>query len=120
MGFGFLLGDVAAESATERLAWETELLGQPVSVHPLELIPRQTGCTLLIDLPKQPGRVVTVMGVRLPGWTGGKGFFLDDGTSYVVAHGEGLAAPKPWQVITVRGRWLVDAWGGGLLEIEEM
>lgn len=120
LGFGFLLEEAAAENAADRVAWETELLGQPVSVHPLELARRPAGCTPLIDLPNQPGRPVRITGVRLPGWTGGKGFFLDDGASYVVAHGEGLATPKPWQVITVRGRWQVDPWGGGALEIEEM
>ena len=118
MGFGFLLADVAAESAAERLAWETELLGQPLSVHPVELTPHPPGCAALADLPSLPGQPVTVIGARLPGWTGGKGFFLDDGSSYVVAHGEGMAVPKPWQVVTVRGRWQVDAWGGGILGIE--
>ncbi len=117
MGFGFLGADVAAESARERLAWETELLGQPVSVHPVELVPRPPGCVALADLPSQPGKPVTVVGVRLPGWTGGKGFFLDDGTGYVVAQGEGQS-PKPWQVVTVRGRWQVDGWGGGVLVVE--
>ena len=119
MGFGFLGGDVAAESASERLAWETELLGQPVSVHPVDLLPRLPGCVALADLPSQPGKPVTVVGARLPGWTGGKGFFLDDSTGFVVAHGEGMPAPKPWQVVTLRGRWQVDAWGGGVLGVEQ-
>jgi len=118
MGFGFLGGDVAAESAAEQLAWETELLGQPVSVHPAELVARPPGCVALADLPSQSGKLVTVIGVRLPGWTGGKGFFLDDGTGYVVAHGEGMAVPKPWEVVTLRGRWQMDAWGGGVLGVE--
>ena len=118
MGFGFLREAVAAESAAERLAWETELLGQPVSVHPVALVLRPPDCVALADLPSQPGKPVTVVGVRLPGWTGGKGFFLDDGTGYVVVQGEGMPTPKPWQVVTLRGRWQVDAWGGGVLGIE--
>ena len=119
MGFGFLGGDVAGESATERLAWESELLGQPVSVHPVSLVPRPSGCVALADLPSQPGKPVTVIGARLPGWTGGKGFFLDDGTGFVVVQGEG-AAPRPWQVVTLRGHWQVDAWGGGVLAVEDV
>lgn len=117
MGFGFLREAVAAESASERLEWETELLGQPVSVHPVSLVPRPPGCVTVADLPTQPGKAVTVVGVRLPGWTGGKGFFLDDGTGFVVVQGEG-ATPKPWQVVTLRGRWVIDAWGGGALGVE--
>ncbi len=123
MGFGFLGGDVAAESGAERLAWETELLGQPISVHPVSLVPRPPGCVALADLPSQPGKLVTVVGVRLPGWTGGKGFFLDDGTGFVVVQGEGdrgAGAPKPWQVVTLRGRWQMDPWGGGVLSAEVM
>ncbi|MGB5048224.1 MAG: DNA polymerase III subunit alpha [Caldilineaceae bacterium] len=119
MGFGFLAGDVGAESAAERLAWETELLGQPVSVHPVALVPRPPGCVALADLPNQPGKLVTVIGARLPGWTGGKGFFLDDGTGFVVVQGEGMPVPKPWQVVTLRGRWVVDGWGGGILEAQK-
>jgi len=123
MGFGFLGGDVAAESGADRLAWETELLGQPVSLHPVALVPRPPGCVALADLPSQPGKPVTVVGVRLPGWTGGKGFFLDDGTGFVVVQGEGdrgAGAPKPWQVVTLRGRWQMDPWGGGVFGVEGM
>ena len=117
MGFGFLREEATAESAAERLEWETELLGQPVSVHPVELVSRPSGYIPLADLPARPGAPVTVCGVRLPGWTGGKGFFIDDGSGYVIAHGEGMPVPKPWQALTFRGRWVVDAWGGGVLEI---
>ena len=35
MGFAFLADETPAETAAERLAWEEQLLGQPVSVHPL-------------------------------------------------------------------------------------
>lgn len=118
MGFGFLRKEAAAEGASERLAWETELLGQPVSVHPAVLATRPRDCVPLADLPSRPGAPVTVIGARLPGWTGGKGFFLDDGTGYVIAHGEGIPVPRPWEVVTLRGRWMVDAWGGGVLEAE--
>ena len=67
MGFGFLGADVAAESAAERLAWETELLGQPLSAHPVALAPHPPDSVPLADLPNQPGKLVTVTSVRLPG-----------------------------------------------------
>ena len=77
--------------------------------------------TPLRDLPRHPNRSVTVVGVRLPGWTGGKGFFLDDGQSYVIAVPAGkIASPKVWQPVTVRGRWQSDPWGGGVLMVEEI
>ena len=123
MGFGFLGGDVAAESAADRLAWETELLGQPVSVHPVALVPRPPGCIVLADLPSQSGKPVTVIGARLPGWTGGKGFFLGDSAGFVVVRGDrdrGAGAPKPWEVVILRGRWQMDPWGGGVLGVDSL
>ncbi|MBX2998982.1 MAG: DNA polymerase III subunit alpha [Caldilineaceae bacterium] len=118
LGFGFF-DEIPPESPAERIAWETRILGQPISVHPVELLDN-SAVTPLADLPRHPNRSVTVRGVRLPGWTGGKGFFLNDGRSYVIAIPAGkIAAPKPWQPITVHGRWQIDPWGGGSFVVEE-
>ena len=40
MGFAFLADETPAETAAERLAWEEQVLGQPVSVHPLSALLR--------------------------------------------------------------------------------
>jgi DNA polymerase III subunit alpha len=39
MAFAFGAPDVPAETPAERLTWEQRILGQPVSVHPLALLP---------------------------------------------------------------------------------
>ncbi len=121
LGFGFFTDAVAAESPAERIAWETRILGQPLSVHPVALLPSSPARVRLADLAQPGNRSVRVAGVRLPGWTGGKGFFLDDGSTYVVAiPAEKIAGPRVWQPILVHGRWQVDGWGGARLIVEEI
>jgi DNA-directed DNA polymerase III PolC len=122
MTFTFARPEVAPEPPAQRLAWEQHLLGQPVSVHPLQLVASHLPQHLpLHRLPDSPGRQVTVAGVRLPGWTGGQGFFLGDGESFVVARGKRSGQlPPPWQPRLVRGRWLGDDWGGCWLQVDEL
>jgi DNA-directed DNA polymerase III PolC len=121
LGFGFFADDVPAESLAERIAWETRILGQPLSVHPVTLLPSAPERVRLTDLPQRVNRPVTAAGVRLPGWTGGKGFFLGDGATFVVAiPAEKITAPKVWQPILMHGRWQTDPWGGGSFLVEEM
>jgi DNA polymerase III alpha subunit len=118
MTFAFARPVVAPESPAQRLAWERHLLGQPVSVHPLEVVDLPEYLPLS-QLPEQAGQRVTVAGVRLPGWTGGEGFFLGDGETFVVARGEpAQRAPAAWQPLLVRGRWLGDEWGGFWFQVD--
>jgi hypothetical protein len=122
MAFQFPLEPVEAETQAQRLAWEQRVLGWPVSVTPLEAVDAPLPAnTALADLPSQPGRTATVAGYRLPGWTGGRGFYLSDGQTFVVAvEREGLAKPGPWQPILARGRWQRDQWGAEWLQVEEI
>ncbi len=116
--FGGAGGDLAAppEPGAERMAWERQILGQSISVHPVQTVDVPEGCVALAEAHLQPGRRITVAGARLPGWTGGKGFFLDDGQCYItVMEPEGSKAPAPGKPVSVTGRWRVDAWGGGWL-----
>jgi hypothetical protein len=72
-------------------------------------------------VPEQLGARVTVAGVRLPGWTGGQGFFLGDGDCFVIARGDAaLRAPSPWQPLLLQGRWTDDEWGTAWFQVEEM
>jgi DNA polymerase-3 subunit alpha len=120
MTLGFAPPEVPAEPAAQRLAWERHLLGQPVSVHPLQVVELPEHLPLR-RLPEQPGRQITVVGVRLPGWTGGPGFFLADAETFVVARSDpARPAPAPWQPVVVRGRWLDDEWRGSWLQVEAM
>ncbi len=122
MSFDFARRAVAPETAPQRLAWERHLLGQPVSVHPLEVVgdrlPEHTPLDLLVGLG---GQRVTTAGTRLPGWTGGPGFYLGDGQTFVVARPErGQPAPPPWEPLLVRGQWVVDEWGDEWLQVSEI
>jgi DNA polymerase-3 subunit alpha len=104
---------VVPETAGQRLAWERRVLGMPVSVHPLELVAgRGREWVGLGDLPRHAGRSVSAAGARLPGWTGGEGFFCGDGEDFVIVRQpRGEPAPRPWGPLLVRGRWTCDAWG---------
>jgi DNA-directed DNA polymerase III PolC len=115
MAFTFASPEVDPETPAERLAWEQRILGRPVSIHPLGLIKEKLGQTTpLAALPESKGRPVTVAGVRLPGWTGGPGFFLGDGGSFVIVKGDrSMKAPEPWIPLRLRGRWQRDEWGTG-------
>jgi hypothetical protein len=120
MAFPFAQPHVPPESPAQRMAWEQRLLGQPITVHPLELVAdRLPKYTPLRQLPKSPRSRVTVAGVRIPGWTGGRGFFLGDGETYIVIQGTD-SPPAPWKPLALRGRWVGDEWGALWLQVEEM
>jgi DNA polymerase-3 subunit alpha len=114
--------DVPSESPAQRLAWEQFVLGQPVSVHPLELVSgRLPEHVSLAQLPDLAGQTVRVAGVRLPGWTGGQGFYLGDEQTFVMAKAAGSSkVPPPWQPWLLRGHWLSDEFGTGWLQVDEM
>ncbi|MCX6030664.1 MAG: DNA polymerase III subunit alpha [Chloroflexi bacterium] len=120
MAFDFARPQVTAETPAQRLAWEQRILGQPISVHPLALVAARLPSHLpLRRLAESPGRPITVVGVRLPGWTGGPGFFLGDGDTFVIVKSEGKAPPA-WQPVIVRGRWVGDGWGGFWLQADQV
>lgn len=121
MSFAFAMQQVEAESAAQRLAWEQHILGQPVSVHPLDLVEAPAECVALETIAARPRQAVQVLGIRLPGWTGGRGFFLADRTHYVVAIlSQAINNPAPWKLVHIWGRWLQDEWGGGWLQVERL
>jgi DNA polymerase-3 subunit alpha len=117
LAFDFARPQVEPEPPTQRLKWEQHILGQPISVHPLELVadPWATQpfagirSARLRDLLDTSGRTVAVAGVRLPGWTGGRGYFLGDGDSFVIVRS--ADRPATWQPVALEGRWQRDAFG---------
>jgi DNA polymerase III alpha subunit len=126
LAFHFADSAVAeGETAAQRLRWEWDVLGQPVSVSPLSLVKIPKEATPLRKLPRTGGRLVTVYGMRLPGWTGGPGFFLGDEETFVYAR---IAKESPsrlprqsvWHPFALRGRWLEDEWGGCWLQVQEI
>jgi DNA polymerase-3 subunit alpha len=114
------------ETPAQRMMWEQHILGLPVSVHPVDTAERTPDDAVpLSSLPEFPNKVVLVIGTRLPGWTGGKGFFFSDGKSFVnVIMDEGALAnrekPSAWEPLSLSGRWRTDEWGGGWFQAEEM
>ena len=106
-------------------------MGQPVSVHPLDLLenlpPDLTPLSQLESNGVRPhgGRPINVIGVRLPGWTGGPGFFLGDRDSFVIVRqgkkGKStMDPPEVWKPLLVRGRWVQDQWGTGWLQADQI
>jgi DNA polymerase-3 subunit alpha len=122
LAFAFAKPQPEPDSAAQRLEWERQVLGHPISVHPLELaadsLPANPSDpvlrTPLRELPGLAGRMVTVSGVRLPGWTGGPGYFLGDGESFVVVRS--ADRPQPWVPVVLQGRWRRDVYGTGWFE----
>ena len=109
---------VAPESLTQQLAWETAVLGWPVSANPASALDEERGDAVrLRALPQLRNLKSTIVGVRLPGWTGGRGFYFGDGDSYeIVRLDKSLAAAtkvKSWQPYRLTGFWRVDEWGSG-------
>jgi DNA polymerase III alpha subunit len=121
LAFTFVAQAVTAEDVSQRIVWETRLLGLPVSSHPLASVDSsQLAVIPLGELPNHTGVLVTVAGARLPGWTGGKGWFCGDDQNFVVAiPPKGMANPRPWRPILLRGRWCTGQWGDSWFQVEE-
>jgi DNA polymerase III alpha subunit len=114
---------VAADTLEQRLAWERHLLGYPVSIldEPLRpVLDRLPECVPLSQLSATKGQDVRVASVRLPGWTGGEGFHLWDGETWVIAKSKTLQNPKPWLPTVFHGRWVGDEWGASWLEVRDI
>ncbi len=120
MAFAFAAPTALPDTPAQRLAWEQHVLGQPLSVHPLDLVRDQLAETATLRQAQESvGRVVTTAGVRLPGWTGGQGFFFGDGDTFVVAIGhKDQPTPSRWQPVRVQGRWQQDEWGAAWLQVQ--
>ncbi len=113
-----------AAQLRDYLQWEKQLLGFPVSAHPLALFHEQLPAhTPLEQIGLVRNRAVTTAGARLPGWTGGNSFFLGNGVTFVTVrvHRESsLRPPAPWQPVLVEGRWQQDQYGSHWLLAERI
>jgi DNA polymerase III alpha subunit len=120
LAFDFARPQPPPESLAQRWAWEQELLGLPVSALADPLAPvrdRLPPHLPLAQVVDARGSLITTAGVRLPGWTGGPGFFLGDGERFVFVHAAKGSRNQPaWKPIVVQGRWNNDEWGGGWLQ----
>jgi DNA polymerase III alpha subunit len=114
---------VEPETLEQRLIWERHLLGYPVSAlgEPLQLVADQLPQHVPLEhLPETAGNPVLVAAIRLPGWTGGEGFYLWDGGTWIVAKKrDGQRSPAVWEPLLLSGRWIGDEWGTHWLQVEE-
>lgn len=118
LAFAFATEVVAADEASQRLAWEQRLLGLPVSLSPLATVAQRPPIRLR-SMRRVQGAEVEVAAVRLPGWTGGKGWFAADEDDFVIAiPTKGQNNPRPWKPVRLHGRWMQDEWGGGWIQVE--
>jgi hypothetical protein len=112
---------VQTETLAEQLAWETAVLGWPVSANPAAVVQEQTGDDVPVRfLPRLLNQKTSVAGARLPGWTGGRGFYFGDGDSFEIAQLDKAISKskvKPWRPYRLTGCWREDAWGGGWFEV---
>ncbi len=124
LSFEFSLPAVAPETLVQRVEWERQVLGYPVSVFhdPLKLVKdRLPEHVPLRQLLETNGRSAVVTGVRLPGWTGGKGFYLWDGETWIIVRGDPSSkAPPAWQPLLLRGHWAGDEWGFRWFQMHDM
>jgi DNA-directed DNA polymerase III PolC len=112
MAFSFATRQAEPETAQEAMSWEMQILGYPISVHPLDLVKDLPEHVPLSRLSDFVGELLSTVGVRLPGWTGGDGFFFGDGDSFIVARlDKGQPQPKVWQPLLLQGRWIGDGMG---------
>jgi hypothetical protein len=116
---------IPPETAADRFQWESHILGMPVSVHPVDLVPEQESHLSLRQLPQHKNQPVVVHGTRLPGWTGGKGFYLGDGDDFILVVPDsrlelGDLERKSWQPLRLYGRWREDEWGGVWYQAESV
>ncbi len=117
--------DVTPDTIAERFQWESLILGMPVSVHPLDLVAAPQNHIPLRRLPQHKNQPVIALGTRLPGWTGGKGFYLDDGESFALVMPDSRLEQdeitrKSWQPLRLYGRWREDEWGGGWFQAQSV
>ncbi len=121
LSFDFFTPEIEPETPSQRLAWETRILGMPMSQHPLTSIRASLppGLARLDEFRDRPGQRLRAAAVRLPGWTGEDGYFLADETDYLLAIPENAdASPPPlWEPIIITGRWLTDDWGRAWLAL---
>jgi DNA polymerase-3 subunit alpha len=123
--FGFYSpSKVEPESPSQIFHWEMDLLGLPISVHPLEIVSSALGeVTPLSALSGLKTCDVRVAGACLPGWGGGsRGFLLSDVTNFIQVHLDQRRIRRSqripaWTPLLLEGRWKRDSWGGGRLEV---
>jgi DNA polymerase III subunit alpha len=121
MSFFDAAPQVEEETRAQIMAWESKLLGHPVSVTPLHLLASTPEHTPLRQLGEKSQRSISILGYRLPGWTGGESYFLSDGEGYIhVRSGSSQPKPSSWQAVHLQGHWQVEGKWLPRFQVERM
>ncbi len=125
MSFDFMnVSAVQAETAADRVSWETEILGRPVSVHPLRLARARRGGRGLAAFAGVAGqRAVRLRRCACPV---GRAARASSPGMATRSSSPGRTRRWPpqkvrwpsWRPMRLRGRWLTDEWDGGWFEVE--
>jgi DNA polymerase III subunit alpha len=123
LSFNFLESIAPVDSVSQRIAWETEILGQTVSANPLDRVQQDDYHLKFEELPMTNGRRVSIWAYRLPGWTGGSGQFVSDGYQYIHARLSRDESRRErripvWHPYRLTGRWITDEWQGSWFQVE--
>ena len=102
------------------LAWSCCMRPRSAALRMRSSIPAPvTPLRRLIEEGFPQNQPTNVVGVRLPGWTGGPGFFLGDQEAFLTVRGEKrLSTPEPWLPLLIHGRWSSDQWGSQWFQAE--
>jgi hypothetical protein len=114
LSFEFLDCHRPEANLAQHLAWETRVLGYPIAALQayLPALTAQHPDAIRLN-PKNwhPGQWIHTFVVRLPGWTGGGGFYLWDGETWIIAKTQSSKKlPAAWRILEVQGRWSRDRW----------
>ena len=121
LAFDFLDHRRPPADLAQHLTWEKRVLGYPIAALRAYLptqIEQHPDAAPLTPERWQPGQPVHTWAVRLPGWTGGGGFYLWDGSTWATAKtGRSRKHPAPWRVLEIQGNWRRDPWGMGWIQV---
>ena len=110
------------DTVRDRFEWEKTILDMPISCHPLDLVQTSLPGIPLRQLANFRSQKITIRGTRLPGWTGGPGFYFGDGDDFVVVVFDQERRDNPtikqWLPYQFTGYWREDDWGGGWFQAQ--
>ena len=122
--FEFLDHQRPRAELSQHLAWEKRVLGYPIAAlraYLPALVEQHPDATRLHPRKWQPGQSAHTFAVRLPGRTGGGGFYLWDGATWVIAKVRASQKnPSPWRILEVQGRWHRDRWGMDWMQVHHL
>ena len=115
--------ETIADTIQEKAAWELRILGYPLTTFRKPLLSAAINMPEYVPLAQLQDyvqRSKVTAGIRLPGWTGGKGYYLWDGVTWLIARGpDQYPSPPLWKPLIIRGRLMSNEWDSSWLQIDK-